>query len=477
MGRNNQQRRAAKAKERARRHAAHGGSAFGGPPVGEWAAGIFAGSMGARDPHDRERRELDLGLTFLRRALRLDAEGQHERAEEAWFDVEATLASPTGRRALVGHLNLALAGMVESLWRGGWQPADLVRVASRDLRPTGAAVVGDAIARQLSTYAVSTVAPSWHEQLAQAEVSTWWPRESDPLTARARIDDRGWRGLLAGAMSALDRLADLPQLQVIDPLPGTWRPSRARAARAVEPLDGRLLDRVRALLAKAENTPYEAEADTFTAAAQKLMARHSIDRAMLAATSIGGASAPSARRVGIERPYEAPKVLLLDVVASANRCRTVWSKGFGFVTVVGFDDDIDATETIFTSLLVQSTHAMSGHGSRATRAGQSRTTAFRKSFLTAFAHRIGQRLAEVTQEETSAATREEAQASRGSAGPSRALVQVLAERDSEVDARVESLFPGMVTRSAGSVTDAEGWSAGLAAADDATLFDGQPLSG
>ncbi len=475
MGRNNQQRRAAKAREKAKRRSAPQGSAFGGPPLGDWAAGVFARSGGWPDRAEEPR---DLTLNFLHRALRLDAEGQTERAEEAWFEVEASLGSPSRRKALIGDLNLSLATMVEALWRAGWQPADLLRVASRELRATGAAVVGDAVARQLSTYAAQTVTPSWHDQLAQADVTTWWPRDSDPLTARATIDEQGWRGLLGGAVSALDLLCGLPILQVIDPLPGTWRPPRPDPRRQAEPVDARLLDRVRALLAKAENTPYEAEAETFTAAAQKLMARHSIDQAMLAAA--GGQrdrDAPSARRVGIERPYEAPKVLLFDVVASANRCRTVWSKSFGFVTVVGFDDDIEATETIFTSLLVQSTRAMAGHGSRSTRAGQSRTTAFRKSFLTAFAHRIGERLREVTQEETAAATREQEQTTRDTGTTSTALVQVLAERDSQVDDRVDALFPEMVTRSAGSVSDAEGWSAGIAAADNATLFDQTPLTG
>jgi hypothetical protein len=43
-------------------------------------------------------------------------------------------------------------------------------------------------------------------------------------------------------------------------------------------LDQRMLDRVRALLAKAESTDFPQEADAFTARAQELMARHRIDR-------------------------------------------------------------------------------------------------------------------------------------------------------------------------------------------------------
>ncbi|MFC7722126.1 DUF2786 domain-containing protein [Nonomuraea recticatena] len=45
---------------------------------------------------------------------------------------------------------------------------------------------------------------------------------------------------------------------------------------------------MRALLAKAESTTYEAEAETFTSAAQSLMAKYSIDAAMLDAQPGGG---------------------------------------------------------------------------------------------------------------------------------------------------------------------------------------------
>jgi hypothetical protein len=34
--------------------------------------------------------------------------------------------------------------------------------------------------------------------------------------------------------------------------------------------------------------------------------------------------------------YEAPKALLLDVVAAANRTKTVWQQSLGLCTVLGF---------------------------------------------------------------------------------------------------------------------------------------------
>ncbi len=96
-------------------------------------------------------------------------------------------------------------------------------------------------------------------------------------------------------------------------------------------------------------------------------------------------------------------MLLVADVAEANRCRTVWSSGLGSVTVIGLDADQQATETIFTSLLVQATAAMTAEGRWVSANGQSRTRAFRQSFLTAYAHRIGARLREVTDEATASA--------------------------------------------------------------------------
>jgi hypothetical protein len=119
-----------------------------------------------------------------------------------------------------------------------------------------------------------------------------------------------------------------------------------------------MLTRVRALLAKAESTEFEAEVETFTAAAQSLMARHSIDVAMLAAESGGrpGTEGPQGRRLSIDAPYEVPKLMLLNVVASANRCRSIWNKKLGFATVLGFTPDLHAVEVLFTHHRVRTEH-------------------------------------------------------------------------------------------------------------------------
>ncbi|WP_204358735.1 DUF2786 domain-containing protein [Streptosporangium sp. 'caverna'] len=238
------------------------------------------------------------------------------------------------------------------------------------------------------------------------------------------------------------------------PDPGTTgAPGRA--------VDERMLTRVRALLAKAESTEFEAEAETFTAAAQSLMARHSIDAAMLAAQSGGrsGAEEPQERRLSIDAPYEVPKLMLLNAVASANRCRSIWHKKLGFATVLGFPPDLHAVEVLFTSLLVQAVTAMTRAGFRRDHSGRSHTRSFRQSFLAAYAQRIGERLLDATGEAVQQA----------SAETGRDLLPVLAARNQAVDAKVEQLFPKLGTFGPSAINNREGWIAGLVAADQAVL--------
>ncbi|GAB3294565.1 hypothetical protein GCM10027298_03420 [Epidermidibacterium keratini] len=152
--------------------------------------------------------------------------------------------------------------------------------------------------------------------------------------------------------------------------------------------------------------------------------------------------------------------MLLDQIASANRCRTVWSKEFGFSTIVGFESDLDATEMLYTSLLVQATHVMADAGSRQDYAGRSRTRTFRKSFLFAFAHRIGERLHEAADVETDAASKR---------ATGQELVLALDARAEAVDTAVDELFPRVVSRAVSGDLDAEGWDVGRSAADVAHI--------
>ena len=348
----------------------------------------------------------------------------------------------------------ALTTDVEHVWQRGWQPAELVRMARRELTAVHGQLVVDGIAAELRRYPTVTVDQRWQSQLAGLNARVWW--EHDDLFVHDWAAARGVDRATAGAVmiEVLHLLATLPAIEQLGPTPGN-----ARAAVTVPlDIDQGMLDRVRALLAKAESTDFQEEADAFTAKAQELMARHRIDHVLLVTTS-GKRDQPVSRRVSVDNPYEAPKTLLLQVVAEANSCRAVWTKRFGFTTVVGFPTDLDATELLFTSLLVQATRAMTQTKPSTDSYGRSRTRSFRQSFLTAYAQRIGERLSDATD-----GVDQEMMASEAGAQ----LLPVLAARDDAVRAAFEHQFPELTAQST-PISNGEGWHSGRAAANRASL--------
>jgi hypothetical protein len=176
---------------------------------------------------------------------------------------------------------------------------------------------------------------------------------------------------------------------------------------------------------------------------------------------------PGACRIGVDPPYETAKAVLLDAVATANRCRAVWHEEFGFSTVVGFEADLEVVELLHTSLLVQATAAMTAAEAAQRAGGRKRTKTFRQSFLAAYAHRMGDRLAAAVREQTAEAA--------GEAGRERDLLPVLAARDVAVTEHLERLFPQTVTTRLRGVSDEAGWHQGTAAADRARVEHHRPL--
>ena len=123
-----------------------------------------------------------------------------------------------------------------------------------------------------------------------------------------------------------------------------------------------MLARVRALLAKAESTEFEEEAEALTAKAQELIARHAIAEALLHTPDDVGD--PLLRRILLNDPYIDAKAALLSRIAAANRCRAVYTAACGWVTVFGYNQDLNAVELLTASLLTQATSVMARHGSR-----------------------------------------------------------------------------------------------------------------
>lgn len=462
MGAKNRERRRAKQKarqdqqrrrqERVGYEPGSGHGAAGGSP----AAGLFGrASRGVLPAHMVEpvAREAVFAL--------------HGKDDEAVRRCCAVLADDPGwaggRRAVDSALTAIAQRELSAVWTRGWQPVDVVRAARRDYGPRHGRIVVDVIAAEMRGYAAATVDERWEAQLRELDSAVWWARDDEYLSALGEREGLARPELIRCLLQVLHVFSTCPQIQVLCPPPGrARRGSLGAAAAGGQAADPRQLERVRALLAKAESTSFAEEAEAYTAKAQELMARHSIDYALLS-VGTGVRDEPVGRRIGVDNPYEAPKVLLLDAVAGANRCRAIWSSSFGFVTVLGFAADIDAVELLFTSLLVQATAAMMQAGSRRDAYGRSTTRSFRQSFLTAFAQRIGERLATATKQATEQASRDLA----GQPGTDR-LLPILASRDSAVGAMADDLFPDLVGRPV-SVTNRDGWASGRAAADQAQL--------
>ncbi|WP_131737501.1 DUF2786 domain-containing protein [Actinomadura roseirufa] len=366
------------------------------------------------------------------------------------------------------RLAAALQDGVSTAWERGWQPADVIRFVGRRRTARHVRLALDAIAAEMRAYSAATVDDQWREQLAVLGAEVWWEHDDEHLAAWSEGEEVDRAEMVACAVELVHLLAGLPRLASIGPRPGTPRREAPASTRdQVRDVDQRMLGKVRALLAKAESTEFPEEAEALSARAQELIARHSIDHALLAAES-GDTRGPSGRRVAVDNPYDAPKAVLLTVVADANRCRAVWHRELGFSTVLGFPADLAAVEMLFTSLLVQATTAMVHAGPRRDARGRSRTRSFRHAFLNAYAARIGERLREAAGEATS-------RAAAGEGGKD--LLPVLAARDRAVEEAVDTMFPNLAKGRAGSVSNYEGWVAGRAAADLASLNGRSEVTG
>jgi hypothetical protein len=355
---------------------------------------------------------------------------------DAALDTAASLlaADPAADAEVVRRGEEFVAGA----WRRGWQPADVVRVVRRELDDVHVRLVAELIRAQAA-----------HDRAHHHARGPRWTAQLDALPApgpAARPD----RFSHATAVLELYRL--LLRLPDLEPLDDAGRQPRPRSG-----TESRSLARIRALLAKAEATGYPEEAEALSAKAQELIARYSVDEALLAARA-PAPDAPGACRIGVEPPYEQAKAVLLDAVADANHCRAVWNEPFGFSTVVGFESDLQVVELLYTSLLVQAETAMTRAEAAQRAGGRKRTKSFRQSFLAAYAHRVGTRLRAAAE-----------------APVSDDLLPVLATREVAVTDRLERMFPATTTTRLRGTADAAGWTEGSRAADHAHVAPRRPL--
>lgn len=452
MGVNNRARRAAKKRKRAVRErpdASRRDSVFateygdhetlGGGTGGEWS--------GTDDP----------GTADL---LVAEAIGMLERGGVTAADLAARLltpGAPAGVRpaAVVRALRRDLTMATAAAGAAGWTPHDLGELVARRLTPEHRRLLAYLVAEEIGRHPAERVSGQWRDETAAL---------GRPVDVA--LDTVAGLSLGLGLSAVLGAVPVIPRLL---PPPGQADPMAEVERRAGK--DGpaaKVLARVRGLLAKAEATEYPEEAEALSAKAQELISRYSLDQ-LLHASAAGPGSGPAPivpRRLWMEPPYVGAKANLIHQVAIANRCSTVVAERLGFTTVVGVTADLDAVELLSTSLMVQADTAMFAAGRQVDRYGGSRTASYRRSFLLAYATRIGQRLTEASDSAVTAAT---------AANRDSALVPLLRGQRERVDETLTELFPHTIRKRA-TVGNMKGWSEGTAAADAARLDVHRPIS-
>ncbi|MGW0036515.1 DUF2786 domain-containing protein [Gordonia sp. NPDC003376] len=255
--------------------------------------------------------------------------------------------------------------------------------------------------------------------------------------------------------------------------------------------DDKLLTRIAGLLRQAENTDNPHEAETFMAAAQRLATASAIDLAVARAhdPAARGRTTPISRQITIgESGKRGLKtyVLLFVAIARANDVTVDVAGNSTFVMAYGYEADIDTCEALYTSLVVQMVAASDaylrsgdykqemsarvvtrGQGWRARKVVERKPLApitARLNFQTAFAERIGRRLAEARdaqREEAIAAEVEELPAADGtSASGAGSSSTAIALRNKEIEVsdyyRTESQARGTWRPSSASAGYSEG---------------------
>ncbi|WP_206428603.1 DUF2786 domain-containing protein [Mycolicibacterium stellerae] len=368
-----------------------------------------------------------------------------------WRAAELLEQSRGYERELDVAADLAVQEAIRAAWEHGWSPTDLHEIAHRRVAAATVRYLDEAIVLESRRYSEATLHPRWRAGLADISAAVGPSAPAPQMSRWAASHSAGERAALTAVLQVLHLLGRIPAIQALLPLPGSHRQLSAVAGE----VDEKMLARVRALLAKAEATEYPDEAEALSAKAQALMVRHSL-REAVADHDRGRPSIAAARRVWIDNPYVAAKVALVQAVAQANRCRTVWIKDLGCVVTVGAETDLDLVDLLTTSLLMQASRAMLVAGRRHGVRGQSRTKSFRFSFLVAYATRIGERLAATSSSVTEELRRDDR------------LLPVLAARNRAADEQFTRLFPNTVA-SPLAAYDSVGLGAGRAAADTAML--------
>jgi hypothetical protein len=414
MGVNNRKRRAARQRNRARQQS---------------EAGPKSGDRAFRASVEEEVRHLEhVEIKVWAVIQRLSG---HRLVDSDLVAMAETLTRTTAAyapRLLVVVVHDLVTGLLGNVVEHGWPPTDLAEL----------------VRRQLGDRHLTTLAATLHEVgRLQGRRDHAWVEAVNAVGPEGPSTVHPDTYNLASALGLTTVLSHLPLLS------GTDVPAAGADVAREHPK----LAQVRALLAKAESTDSEPEAEALSAKAQELITRHALGRLVDTDHSASRASTPLVRRLWLDAPYTSAKASLVASVASANRCQCAFAEKHAFVVLVGASADLDAVELVVTSLLVQADTALRRHRGGLP-GGASRTRSFRHAFLMAYAVGIGERLRAASA----------AAARQGGAD----LLPVLRSQQERVAEEFDRRVPHGPGR-ASNVSNREGWAAGRAAAEVALL--------
>lgn len=218
------------------------------------------------------------------------------------------------------------------------------------------------------------------------------------------------------------------------------------------------IDKIKALLAKAESTQYEDEANACYAKALDLMVKHGIDEAMLRANE-GRADNVIVKTWAIKAPYSSAKRTLLAQIAIQGFGCQVISDGNSRAAertlyVVGFESDLESVGVLYVALQSQMMRSL---GLAIRGKGSMNGKTFTNSFMVGYASRIGKLLTEQRKATVHDMTSE----------PGMGLAVI--DRSAKIESHVADLWPNLRKAQATSTVRAEAYRAGQNAADNADI--------
>lgn len=210
-------------------------------------------------------------------------------------------------------------------------------------------------------------------------------------------------------------------------------------------VEDKYLERIGALLAKAESTDSEAESQLLTAKAQQLATMHAIDLAAARERRQRRhrRQTPLQRKLVIGAPREQGRrhrVSLFSAIARVNDLRVDVARDDTYVLAFGFPDDLAVVEKLYASLVTQMAAAANAairrgehreevYWSKAAQSWRSDARVFRTAFNLGFVASIGRRLQDARD---AALAEDRARGEDGSAASAGGGALVLARKAEEV---------------------------------------------